>query len=191
MASSLDRIALCLVLAGGCSVGVGEGQATGVVNSPDCDLENEPYTLDPNFFAADPVEAGDRLEIRVQRGGDFEDKSDGLALLVTGTTEIAATLLGVDQPLGAADSRVVLSLYLNKTCRVDRNSQPVNYIADSGTIRFTSIYTPDASDNETEIAAEFDDVVLTDDATPDERNATLSGYFRFLYNRGRPAQRFP
>ncbi len=191
MASSRDAALIALsTLAAACSVGVGEGSACGVVNEPACELAATEYCLDPSFYGADLAPDG-MLEIRVQRGGDLEGKSDGLILLVRDLDDVVRPLLGQAIPLGDAASPVMMSFYLNDTCKIDRGSTPVTLLAKSGTITFSSIYSETSDEDDVEIAASFESVHFTDDARPDERNATLSGNFKFLYNRGRPAQRFP
>jgi hypothetical protein len=47
----------------------------------------------------------------------------------------------------------------------------------------------DERDVETE--AILQEVTFTDPSSASPRSATLSGEIKFLYNRGRPAQRFP
>ncbi len=179
----------CLLLVG-CSVGGGEGQVEGIVNAPDCDLEMKRYELDPTFFGADPVE--EMLEIRIQHGSDLEAFSDGLGVLVRDAAMVRGTLIGVPIELtDEAEPLVQMSFYLNETCRPDRRSLPVNYVATSGFVVFENIYAPRLTEDDVEIAARFTDVLFVDPSEPEERNATLSGRFRFLHTRGRPAQRFP
>lgn len=186
--SSNRRSALVFALLAGCSVGVGDGEASGVVSAPGCGLDDTAFDLQPNFFIADDFEG--RLELRIQSGGDFEYLSDGITLMVADTSaEIAR--LGEPVTLSAAETAPVrMNIYLNHTCTFDRGVQPVNYIADSGTITFFSLYSPDESSQRLN-EAEFQDVHFVDPSSPDDRHATLSGRFSFLYNRGRPAQRFP
>ena len=171
----------------GCSVGVGEGSVAGVVSAPECDLNGEAYDLDPSFFSAALVE--ETLEIRIQRGSDLERFSDGIVIVVFDTNELYATSLGVPIQLGEG-APVRMSFYLHGTCPLDRDDVPVSYDARSGSITFRSTYAPD-SDDDVEIAGRFDNVELTDLSDPGARYAIMSGEFRFFYNRGRPAQRFP
>jgi hypothetical protein len=185
-------LGLAASLAAACSVGVGSGEVTGQVSAPECGLEGEPFDLAPSFFAADPVE--EILEIRVQRGSDFEDTSDGLLITVRDANQVKERL-GEPLAIGAAGSNalVELSLYLNATC-TDRFEAPPVFVGRAGTITFSSIYAPQVSESEVETAATFTNVQFDDGRDPggrDMRNATLSGEFRFLFNRGRPIQRFP
>lgn len=206
MGSSIPRRVLHAVIPGlslllaagvaGCSVGVGEGSATGRVWAPSCGLEGADYALDPSFFAADPrVDGADLLQIRVQRGSDHADVSDGLIVDVTGASAVH-DMLGTPIGLGEGpDGLVSMTLYLNATCpfRVgDPDEIPVAYVSTEGTITFESIYAPDAEESTgKEIAATFADVLLVDPSAPEERRATLEGDFRFIFSRGRPAQPFP
>jgi len=176
--------------AAGCSVGNGSGSVTGIVNAPSCDLSAASYDLEPTFFGAQPVL--DHLEIRVQRGSDLDIRSDGILILVQDPDEIRESLLGAPITLGSEfDSAVRMSLYLGETCPVERSENPVNYEAESGTIVFDNMYAPSVDEEDVEIAARFTDARLVDRSDPDTRNATLNGEFRFLYTRGRPAQRYP
>ena len=173
-----------------CSVGNGEGEIGGVVSAPDCKLAEQSFDLKPTFFAAEVVE--EMLEIRVQRGSDIELVTDGITLLVRNTTQIQQGLL--DTPIDLADPQApiaYLNIYFNRTCPTEPGDVPVNFGAISGTVSFRSIYAPKVSGRELEIAASLRNVVLVDPANADTRRATLNGDFRFLYNRGRPAQRFP
>lgn len=133
---------LATAVAPGCSQGDGSGSATGTLDVPDC--WSGPFDLKPNFFAAIPSNStdSDSLQIRVQNGGDFENFSDGIAILVDDAGEVrgdptpdgAARPSLLDQTLvvglapsvtppgvpiapEAHPSIVHASLYLDKTCR--------------------------------------------------------------------------
>lgn len=63
----------------GCSLGQGEGRVYSErLFAEDC--WNDTYDLQPDFFAASPFR--ESLEIRVQRGSDITEVSDGLHVLV-------------------------------------------------------------------------------------------------------------
>lgn len=195
MAAS-SRECTIVLLAGlavaGCTAGNGEGEASGIVNAPRCGLEGEPFDLSPSFFVADPTDDERVLEIRIQRDSNFEDKADGLAVLVLDANRVKEELLGLPIDFADGDDALVrMSLYLNERCPVLRDEVPVSYTAVEGTITFVQIYAPDIDDGDKTIAATFDDVLFTDLRDPETRNATMSGAFRFIFNRGRPAQRFP
>ena len=194
MASSRSARAVVLAVAaallGACSVGSGEGSVTGTVNAPECDLEMAAYDLEPTFFGADPVE--EQLEIRIQRGSDFEQFSDGLTILVRDASMVRAELIGIPIELtGEFSDLVQMNVYLNETCPAGRRELPVSLQAVAGFIVFQNIYAPTLTEDDVENAARFTDVSFVDRESPDERNATLTGDFVFLHNRGRPAQRFP
>jgi hypothetical protein len=66
----------------------------------------------------------------------------------------------------------------------------VVYGAVSGTIRFEELYVPWMDNDTQETVAVFTNVELIDNKDPDERRAVLDGDFRFLFERGLPAQYF-
>lgn len=187
---ALTAALVLLALLSGCSVGSGEGQLTGRVNAPSCDLNMADYALTPTFFGADPFE--EMMEMRIQEGSDLETFSDGLTVLVLDAARVRADLLGVPIELtGESDALVQMNFYLNATCPPGRSDTPVNYQAVSGTIIFQNMYAPRLTEDDVETSARFDDVLFVDPGHPELRNAVLSGHFRFLHSRGRPAQRFP
>ncbi len=170
-----------------CSVGIGEGEVSGELFAPACGVVG-PYSLRPNFFVADPIE--EKLQIRVQRGGDYDFYSDGILISVVDAAEVVERL---GEPIvldGARDALVTMNFFAQDTCLVNSDDVPVNYLAVEGAVTFYSIYAPDV-DSQRLISARFDDVRFVDPADPETRYATLSGHFEFLFNRGRPAQRFP
>lgn len=176
------------LLLGACSVGVGEGEAVGLVTAPECGLLGEEIDLRPDFFVADEFEG--HLEIRMQHGGNYEYLSDGISIFVADVAREHGRL-GTPVPLSAeAGAPVRMNLYLNDRCPPDRHRPPVNYIAVSGDIVFTAIYAPEIDDNLL-ISASFTNVRFADPSRPEERFAVFSGSLSFLYNRGRPAQRYP
>lgn len=85
----------------GCSLGQGTGQVhSDQLQIPDCWCNS--YDLGPDFFAAVPYR--DTLQIRVQRGTDLQEVSDGLAVLVDDVVSIRKSFLNkklaVGLPLG-------------------------------------------------------------------------------------------
>jgi len=197
--STLYFATLCLAGAlSGCSAGIGDGSVMGAVWAPECGLAGEPYDLRPNFFSADPTL--DFLDIRVQRGSDFEDVSDGMGISVRSASEVAANIgtpIELHDPLNLPrvppDERplAAMSVYLNDACPIDRDTIPVAYQAVSGSLTFDAIFAPMAPTTDLEITGRFTDVRFEDPSAPGTRYATLSGFFSFIFNRGRPAQRFP
>jgi hypothetical protein len=80
----------------GCSVGAGTGEVTGTAQLAGCFPEGA-YVLAPNAFFAQATEQ--LLTLRVQRGSEIENESDGVAVSVRDSTEIAERWLGRDIPL--------------------------------------------------------------------------------------------
>jgi hypothetical protein len=179
---------LGLALLAGCSVGVGEGQASGELNAPACGLSG-PFDLAPTFFVADPIES--QMVIRIQTSGDFDFLSDGITINISDVPALAERLGEPIELTGEHVALVTFNLYANASCPLNRDDVPVNYLGVGGTVTFFSIYSVELNPDELLISARFDDVVFVDPASPEERNARMSGDFDFLFNRGRPAQRFP
>lgn len=124
-----------VVLAPACSQGQGSGKVTGTLNIPDC--WNGSFDLQPDFFAASPYNSS--LQIKMQRGSDFEDFSDGVAILVDDITKIRPNgsksfageynqPLKVNIPVGVAapgmpvvpdpnPAPVHFALYLQQSCK--------------------------------------------------------------------------
>lgn len=185
----LGALALCALLAFGCAKGSGEGSAVGRVWAPDCGLGGELYELDPSFFAMQPSTSVEIIDIVVQRGSDLKPYSDYISIFIREPEVVKETMLGVDIELGGLDAPVEMTLALNATCPGVARI-PVVYAAVSGTIRFDSLFVP-WLDNETkETSAVFAGVELVDHQDPEERHATMSGDFRFLFERGMPPQLF-
>jgi len=185
-----SRSFVIVVLVSACSVGVGEGTVTGTISAPECGLEDRELDLEPDFYVADVFE--ERVTFRVQRGGDYAYLSDGLTIFVADSVRVQESMLGTPIPLSAeAGAPVRMNLYMHDTCVLDRDSYPVNYVAVEGEITFDAIYAPEKDEDALETTASFTDVRLVDTSRPDERFAVISGEFSFLFNRGRPAQRFP
>lgn len=200
--------------AAGCSLGQGEGQ----VNSDKLlarDCWDQAYDLQPDFFAAVPYRS--TLQIRVQRGNDLQEVSDGLAILVDDLETIRNAKLGQtldvalppgvqppgspvpDPEPGAVAPLVHMALYLQQSCH---NQNTVLY-AVSGEITFSALFSGDPNEKdaaEKYTDAEFD-VMVADprdvplgapaDAVPPELESRVAGYFRFYFERGQPGQPFP
>ena len=81
LAATATVAGLALLGGAGCSLGQGTGEVySESLYAPECWL-NESYDLGPDFFAAVPYR--NTLQIRVQRGNDLQEVSDGLAILST------------------------------------------------------------------------------------------------------------
>lgn len=183
-------LAVVFSLLAGCNPGGGSGTVTGVVSAPSCGLDpSEPFDLDPTDFYIDPTETF--VEIMLQHGGDYEDRSNVVSIFVADPVGVKTSRLG--QPISvdmSATDGVSMALALNETCPFsrDRDVDPVAYVAVSGTITFSSLYFPEFDDSR-DTAAVFTDVRFEDSSNPTERFAVLSGEFQFSYSRR--AQRTP
>jgi len=113
----------------GCRVGSGTGSVSGDLYVTDC--WSGAFDLQPDFFAATPL-TDDSLIIRVQRGSDYVNFSDGISLLVTHVTEIRTSMLGQPLPIALPPSvvppgvpvtanpnpaSVQFAVFLQQTCR--------------------------------------------------------------------------
>jgi predicted deacylase len=177
------------LLYAGCAKGGGEGNAVGQVWAPDCGLDGQPFELNPSFFAMQPSASVEIIDIVVQRGSDLPSFSDGIAVFIAEPEMLKDSMLGTELDFELLESPVEMTLYLNATCP-GLVELPVVYRAVSGTIRFDELYVP-WIDNETkETSAVFTNVELVDNQDPEERRARLDGSFRFLFERGTPAQLF-
>ncbi len=197
-------LGLALTLGTGCTVGEGEGD----VFSDRLYLKgcwNGPFDLKPDFFAANPYRE-EALLIRVQRGDNNQEASDGLTVIVKDlkaiplNTPIPVGLPnGVSPPghpvTGAPDPLVSLSLYLHQTCH-EQNSATYSV---EGSITFKSIFSGDPNESNSErrlTDAEFlvkfaDPRELVEAADPAKVTSDpVRGNFRFYFQRGQPAQPF-
>lgn len=193
----------------GCTVGEGEGSVTSE-NLYVSGCWNGPFDLKPDFFGANP-DPGESLTIRVQRGDNIQDVSDGLIVLVADLPKVRDSVgqdIQVGMPRGVTppgvpvmfnpDPPVVsLSLYLHNTC----HQQNGTIYSISGTIRFDSVFSGDLNEGSSEdrltdatFDAEFADPrELVDIETADDAAAITSrvtGHFRFFFQRGQPSQPF-
>lgn len=192
----------------GCSTGEGSGQ----VSSEQLFIEdcwNGPFQLDPTFFAANPFR--DSLMIRVQRGEDIPEVSDGLAVVIDSLDGIRTGKLGQPLPVGLPvgvwppgvpvernpdPPQVSLSLYLHDSCHTTNGA----LYSIGGTITFDSLFSGnlnenDADDRLTEAVFEIDFADPRDQLVsgeyPPGRVSRVNGWFRFFFQRGQPAQPFP
>lgn len=201
-------LGLALAFATGCTVGDGSGSVkTSRLYLKEC--WNGAFDLQPDFFAANPYR-GESLQIRVQRGDNNQEASDGLTVLVNDLKTVRSTAMlgkpipvglptGVappGQPLtGRPEPLVSLSLYLHQTCH-EQNSATYSV---SGEITFHSLFSgdPNEEDSDARLTDASFDVQFADPRdlvdAPDPALVTsddVTGNFRFFFQRGQPAQPF-
>jgi hypothetical protein len=144
--------------------------------------------IESTFFSIEHTE--ELFEIRIQDGSDFEDRSDGIIITVRDVAEVKREWLG--QPIAVGEGSLVeVSLYMNAACGPSFGRRPVNFRANEGTVTFEYIYAPSVDPDDMRIAGSLDGLRLVSGTDADSDNAEVSGWFRFYFNRGRPAQRFP
>jgi len=205
--------AFCLVGAvtcGGCTVGEGDGAVTSTrLYVHDC--WDGPFDLGPTFFAANAFST-QQVSMRVQRGDNNQEVSDGLTVSIRDLQSIRSKSLGQPVPVGIppgvdlsggatfagnTDAVVSLSLYLHDTCYLQNGA----LYSIGGEITFTHLFS--GNPNETVgdkrlTEAQFENVEFADprdvasDGTFETGKVSLvSGWFRFYFQRGQPAQPFP
>ncbi|MEZ4231448.1 MAG: hypothetical protein R3B89_19885 [Polyangiaceae bacterium] len=205
------RVGALLLLLGWIGVGCSTAEGDGEVHSDRLFIDgcwNGSYDLKPSFFAANPYR--DTMLIRIQRGEDIEELSDGLIVMVNNVDGIREGLLDTPievglpsgvQPVGTPirpleEPLVSLSLYLHQTCHEQNGSLH----AVEGTITFSDLFSgdpnePNGDDRLTE--ARFDATFVdprdatADGSYPAGRVSRVTGWFRFFFQRGQPAQPFP
>jgi hypothetical protein len=197
---------LALAFGSGCTVGDGEGSVTtDRLYLKGC--WNGPFNLKPDFFAANPYRE-ESLLIRVQRGDNNQEASDGLTVIVNDLKAVRAQLgqpipVGLPSgvtppgqvPTGEPSPLVSLALYLHQTCH-EQNSATYSV---GGNITFTSIFSGDPNEEDSEsrltdatFAVQFADpreLVTAADPAAVTSNV-VTGNFHFFFQRGQPAQPF-
>jgi len=201
-------LVLGAVLLAGCSTGEG----TGWVRSDKLyvrDCWNGKFDLQPTFFGDNPYR--DTQLVRVQRGDNLEEVSDGVTALVNDVSGIRGsdldTGIKVGLPPGVSPPgvpikynpnppKVSLALYLHDTCHAQNGTL---YSMD-GTITFSSLFSGDPNESnaddrltEAHFDADFADPrdLLADGSIDPAKKSSVQGYFRFFFQRGQPAQPFP
>lgn len=116
-------------IAASCSLGQGKGDVSGDLNIPDCWAGQ--FNLNPDFFAAVPYRS--QLILRIQRGGDYQNFSDGLSILIDDVPKILKSALSQPLqvslppevtppgiPIKAVPNPPIVhaTLYLQRSCRV-------------------------------------------------------------------------
>jgi hypothetical protein len=203
-----------VALAGSCAVGEGEGFVKGSLKLDKCDADLSGYDMNPNFFGAQSV--GPQLLIRIQKGADLQEYQDNLIISVD-DVDYVRSLIDADhhgQPIPVEAERlpgsppakpgpqVRMSFSLRGTCgspKLNPGDNPeVILHATTGNIVFDYIYDPSADSRDTNakrIEGHFENVLFEDPRKPmsagGKNGGTLSGQFKFFYQRGGPAQPFP
>ena len=193
----------------GCTVGEGEGRVSSShIWVAGC--WNGEFDLNPDFFGANP-DPGESLTIRVQRGDNIEDVSDGLIVLVNELPEVRKQLgqnLPVGMPRGVTPSgvpitkqenppRISLALYLHNSCHLQNGT----IYSTSGWINFSSLFSGDPNEGSSDARltdatfdASFADPREIAEAESDEEvkkvTSRVTGNFRFFFQRGQPSQPF-
>jgi hypothetical protein len=198
-----------VALASGCSLGAGAGE----VHSDRLRLAScwdGAYDLGPDFFAGVPYR--DTFQIRVQRGGDIQEVSDGVWLLVDNVTTIRAGQLGKPLAVGlspevtppgvpikpsSSPPSVHMSLNLHYSC----HNQNSALYAVRGVIIFEKLFDGDPSETNAEerLTSAVFDVMVGDPRDqppqggdiPADKLSRVTGWFRFYFQRGQPGQPFP
>jgi hypothetical protein len=194
---------------GSCSLGKG----TGEVHSDRLRLGtcwDGSYELQPDFFAGVPYH--NSFQIRLQRGGDIQEFSDGVSILVDDVKVIRNSNLGMPLEVGLAPEvrppgrpitptesppMVHLAIYLHNTCH-ETNSA---LYAVKGVITFEKLFDGDPNETSAEerLSAAVFDVFVGDPRDeppeggeiPEEKLSRVTGWFRFYFQRGQPGQPFP
>ena len=204
-------LSCCFALAslGGCTVGEGEGWVKSdklYIN----DCWNGGFDLGPDFFAIAPF-SDETMVVRVQRGDNLQEVSDGLMILVN-DKEAVRGQLGVELPVGLPKGiqcpgrplvyqedppLVNMSLYLHDSCHTQAGAT-VHSIG--GTITFIKLFSGDINEKDgserltdASFAVDFAnpcDVPVEGDPDP-ALVSHVEGYFKFFFQRGQPAQPFP
>lgn len=195
------------LMAAGCTVGEGEGYVlSDRLYIEDC--WNGPFDLNPDFFAAIPYQE-EFLMMRVQRGDNVVEQSDGVTVLVTDLQDLrqrmnqpitvglprGVTPPGVPLQANADPPKVSLSIFLHNSC----HAQNATIYAMSGTITFASLFSGnvnEASAGARLTSASFDAYFAdprslgSDPAANEAVTSHVRGQFEFYFQRGQPAQPF-
>jgi hypothetical protein len=198
----------------GCALGEGSGEVVSDRLRVDSCWDGA-YDLNPDFFAGVPYR--NSFQIRVQRGGDLQEMSDGLSILVDDVHWVRGddgrpSLLGVPLEVGLppevtppgvpvqsdADPPLVhMALYLHNTC----HEQLSTLYAVRGVITFERLFNgdPNESNADERLSSGVFDVVVVDPRKQppgggpiaEEHLSRVTGWFRFYFERGQPGQPFP
>lgn len=210
--------ALLAVLAATSGAGCGLGGGAGEVRSDRLRIDacwDGPYDMEPDFFGGLPFR--NTFQMRIQRGPDLQEMSDGLSILVDDVRAIRGDdggggMLGVPLEVGLPpevtppgvpvqpdpDPPIVhIALYLHNTCHL----HPSTLYAVRGVITFDALFNGDPNETNADerlSSGVFDVMVVDPRKQPpgggpiaEEHLSRVTGWFRFYFERGQPAQPFP
>ncbi|HNS95955.1 MAG TPA: hypothetical protein PLJ27_03550 [Polyangiaceae bacterium] len=200
------------ILVMSCCTGCALGEGSGEVVSQRLRLEScwdGPYDMLPDFFAGVPYR--DSFQIRIQRGGDQAEMSDGLAIMVDDVNQIRAQL-GLPIAVGLSPEvtppgvpltpdpnppQVHMALYLHNTCREHVSTLH----AIRGVITFEHLFNGDPNETNAgeRLSSAAFDVTVADPRKqpagggpiPEQYLSRVTGWFQFYFERGQPGQPFP
>ena len=201
-------------LASACTQGAGEGYVQSVpgTNLYVRDCWNGAFSLEPTFFGANPF-SQNAMAIRVQRGDDNQEVSDGLSVMINDVQTLrqpdhlnqpqqVGLPAGVSPPgmplmLKTDPPSISLTLYLHDSCHIQNGA----VYSIGGTITFTNLFSgnPNETNSDNRLTdAYFDDIqfadprdMSTDYKFSDAVTSHVKGAFKFYFQRGQPAQPFP
>lgn len=206
LAAWLAAFATCA--SSGCALGEGSGEVVSDRLRVDSCWDG-PYDMQPDFFAGAPYR--DSFQIRIQRGADLQEMSDGLSILVDDVHYVRG-VLGVPLQVGLSPGvsppgvpvqpdpnppPVHMALYLHNTCR----EQLSTLYAVRGVITFERLFNGDPNETNADerlTSAVFDVMVVDPRKQPpgggpidQEQLSRVTGWFQFYFERGQPGQPFP
>ncbi len=197
----------------GCAVGEGEGAIqSDKLYMQDC--WDGKFDLHPDFFAANPFQSTS-LMIRIQRGDNIAEQSDGALVLVNDLQTLRKQLsesssgdltLKLGLPPGVSPpgvplvanpdpAKVSIAIYLHNTCHV----QNATVYSLSGQIVFRSLFSGNLQEGNADARltdASFDGTfadprqIGSDASANAQVQSHVTGSFRFYFQRGQPAQPF-
>ena len=191
-----------------CTVGKGEGSVHGSLQVTGCagkDLSS--YDMGADFFGG--LATDNQLVIRIQQGGGIQEYADSLTIGIQDTNEVEQNLgvplpVALERPPGSAPNvrppLIQATLSLRATCGARKlapgDDPAVVLHAVRGTVTFSYILHGDVQSRDTNskrIEGVFD-LDVEDPrgwGTAGVSTGHISGFFKFFYQRGGPAQPFP
>ncbi|MBX3233627.1 MAG: hypothetical protein KIT84_21005 [Labilithrix sp.] len=153
-ASAAVVLAALAASAPACSQGDGAGSIQGTLNIPEC--WNGSFDLEPDFFAAVPYRETS-LTLRIQRGSDFQNFSDGISIQVNDIKKIRPDGRGFEGRYGE-------TLRVDIPAEVTPAGTPVTPDPDPAIVAF-SLYLQRSCKTQTVTLNAVDEVTLPSDGT--------------------------